>query len=309
MTERIRRNAYTGRRKRGGGGAVVILMLLLIVALSFGGACLWQNYDDQNGGPSQSVSAPPESPDPESQDPESQDPESQESSSEPEKEESEESESSSEAAAPAGTNYGKAVPESARVNSDYFDDALFVGDSVTDGIQAYAIMKNTTVIAHTGINPETISTKEVIRTDDGSMITMLDAMALHPEAKKIYIMLGANGIAWIERDPFISSYEAFIDQVKEQHPDAVIYIQSILPVTKSKQDGDERYANSKIDSYNAAIQKMAEQKQVYYLNVAEAFKDEEGNLPEEASPVDGMHFGPKYYEKWFEYLKIHTAEG
>ena len=37
-------------------------------------------------------------------------------------------------------------------------------------------------------------------------------------------------------------------------------------------------------------------------------KDENGMLPDEASPADGMHFGPDYYTKWFEYLKTHTVE-
>ena len=49
------------------------------------------------------------------------------------------------------------------------------------------------------------------------------------------------------------------------------------------------------------------EKEVYYLNVAECMKDENGMLPDEASPADGMHFGPDYYSKWFEYLKRHTV--
>ena len=55
------------------------------------------------------------------------------------------------------------------------------------------------------------------------------------------------------------------------------------------------------------LQDMAEENNYYYLNVAEAFADENGCLPEEASPTDGMHFGPKYYEVWFDYLKNHVA--
>lgn len=304
--QKIKRSAYREGRGKSSGGLIVFMMLLLIVALAFGGAYLWQSYEDSRAErPSKSTSEPPESV---SGPEESENPEQSEQSTSETQPSGSSSEESSEQQVSSAVAFGQAVPESARVNSDYFDDALFVGDSVTDGIQAYAIMKNTTVIAHTGINPETILTKEVIRTDSGDTITMPEAMAQHPEAKKIYIMLGANGIAWIGKDSFIEHYGEFIDLVKEQHPDAVIYIQSILPVTKTKQDGDDRYANSKIDDYNTAIRKLTKEKEVYYLDVAEAFKDEDGNLPEEASPVDGMHFGPKYYEKWFEYLKVHTVE-
>ena len=52
---------------------------------------------------------------------------------------------------------------------------------------------------------------------------------------------------------------------------------------------------------------LCKEKGVYYLNVAEAFKDELGNLPTEASPKDGMHFGSTYYMKWFDYLKCHAV--
>lgn len=304
--QKIKRSAYREGHGKSSGGLIVFMMLLLIVALAFGGAYLWQSYEDSRAElPSKSASELPESV---SGQEESENPEQPEQSTSETQPSGSSSEESSEQQVSSAVAFGQAVPESARVNSDYFDDALFVGDSVTDGIQAYAIMKNTTVIAHTGINPETILTKEVIRTDSGDTITMPEAMAQHPEAKKIYIMLGANGIAWIGKDSFIEHYGEFIDLVKEQHPDAVVYVQSILPVTKTKQDGDDRYANSKIDDYNTAIRKLTKEKEVYYLDVAEAFKDEEGNLPEEASPVDGMHFGPKYYEKWFEYLKVHTVE-
>lgn len=309
--KKIKRSTYRGGRRKSAGGLMVFIVLLLIIALAFGGACLWQSYDDRQeereGSSSETRSSTlPEEPDGEGLSEEDALPDAEESSDVlfyPPKGSSEQEESSGW----VKTDFAQAVPESSRVNSDYFDDALFVGDSITDGIQAYAIMNNTTVIAHTGINPETILTKEVIRASDGGLITMADAVAQYPEARKIYIMLGANGIAWIGKDSFVKNYGDFVDVLKEQHPEAIIYVQSILPVTKSKQDGDSRYANSKIDEYNLALQEMAKDKQVYYLNVAEALKDEEGNLPEEASPVDGMHFGPKYYEKWFEYLKLHTV--
>ena len=110
------------------------------------------------------------------------------------------------------------------------------------------------------------------------------------------------------QEKFIEYYGQLIDEVKAIHPDATIYVQSILPVTAAK-SSDPLYSNDKIDSYNQALLELTKEKQVYYLNVAEAFKDENGNLPDEASPKDGMHFGVDYYTKWFDYLKTHTVEG
>lgn len=204
-------------------------------------------------------------------------------------------------------DYSKPVPESERVTSSYFDDALFVGDSITAGIQSYALMKNASVVAFTGINTDTIMTREVIRNDAGELESMPQAISRYTDVKKIYVMLGANGIAWIGKESFVENYAVFLDAIRQTHPDADIYIQSILPVTASKEAEDSQYANSKIREYNAALLEMAQEKQYYYLDVAEAFADENGCLPDEASPTDGMHFGPKYYEVWFEYLKQHVA--
>ena len=83
-----------------------------------------------------------------------------------------------------------------------------------------------------------------------------------------------------------------------------IYVQSILPVTP---DNIYNLDNSHIDAFNAALLELSKEKGVYFVNVAEALKNDRGELPEEASPTDGMHFGPEYYTKWFEYLKTHTV--
>ena len=52
---------------------------------------------------------------------------------------------------------------------------------------------------------------------------------------------------------------------------------------------------------------MTKEKQVYYVNVEECLKDEEGNLPEGAS-TDGVHLKKEYSKKWYEYLKTHTVQ-
>ena len=199
----------------------------------------------------------------------------------------------------------KPVPLQPAVSNDFFSNAMFVGDSITTGIDLYGVMKNAPVIAYTGINTNTVLSKAVIKTNSGK-VTFLQAMSKY-NPQHIYIMMGINGIAFQTKAKLISGYSDFIDSVKWQHPNAVIYLQSILPVTDKKQRKDNRFANSKINEYNAAIANLANEKGVYYLNVAEAFKDGYGNLPNNASPNDGIHFGTAYYKRWIEYLKRHTV--
>ena len=305
------RYPYRSRsRRRGHPILAAVVILALIAGVSYGGATLWQSYDDKEL--ARSVSQGKVSPSPEegASSGEAALAASGDEVSQPEEGSSSQEEASSQASQPqeeaTQLTFGQPVPQSDWVGSDYFDDAVFVGDSITDGIKLYGVMNNATVIAHTGINPETILYKEVIKTDSGT-VSVLDALA-QVEAGKIYVMQGANGVAFINRDKFIEYYGQLLDEIKKIHPNATIYVQSILPVTAAK-SSDPLYANDKIDSYNQALLELTKEKQVYYLNVAEAFKDENGNLPDEASPKDGMHFGADYYTKWFDYLKTHTVEG
>lgn len=123
-------------------------------------------------------------------------------------------------------------------------------------------------------------------------------------------MLGTNGIEWTDKEKLASMYESLIVKLKEAAPDAIIYIQSVLPVTKELNDNVNRdLTNEKINAFNDLLLELAQKEQVYYLNVAEDFRDSQGNLPEDASPVDGIHFTVAYYQKWIEYLRYHTVEG
>lgn len=119
-------------------------------------------------------------------------------------------------------------------------------------------------------------------------------------------MFGANGVGWFTEQHFTDVYTKFVQAVKEQHPDSQIYLQSILPVTQEFDDSREDISNDKINRYNELVVEIAEEQKVHYLDVASAFKDEKGCLPEDSNG-DGMHFGNKYYQKWFDYLKSHTA--
>ena len=197
------------------------------------------------------------------------------------------------------------VPNSgSSVGDEYFDDAAFVGDSITEGIKLYEVMTNATVVAARGINLDNVFTDDQIRTAQGNSTVMGALEAAEP--KKIYIMFGANGVGWFTEQHFTDVYTKFVQAVKEQHPDSQIYLQSILPVTQGFDDSREDISNDKINRYNELVVEIAEEQKVHYLDVASAFKDEKGCLPEDSNG-DGMHFGNKYYQKWFDYLKSHTV--
>lgn len=200
---------------------------------------------------------------------------------------------------------GPEVPQGDWVPSAYFNDAMFVGDSITDGIKLYEVMSNATILANTGINLDSIFTK-VVNTPFGQKTLIEAAKDFKPG--KIYLLMGINSMLSGE-DAFVAAYERLVNELRTQHPNAIFYIQSILPVTAAYEARSSAVTdNSTIDAYNIRLKALAAEKGVYYLNVAQVFKDETGALHANASPRDGIHFGATWYRKWFDYLRTHAVD-
>lgn len=199
--------------------------------------------------------------------------------------------------------FGVPVPESARAKSNYFDDAMFIGDSITSGIELYDLTQKSVVLAATGLGLENTS-QPIIKVGD-EYLDLMSAMNAH-NPKKIYIMLGMNNLNGSVYSVLIKNYATLIDEIKGLFPTATIFVQSVLPITKQKSDSGTFVTNQDIDSFNEMLLQMTLEKQVYYLDIASSFKDEEGNLPTGASAGDGIHLTTLYYSKWFDFLKTHT---
>lgn len=201
-------------------------------------------------------------------------------------------------------DYSSPVPQSAPVDDSYFSDAVFMGDSRTEGFALFSGLDTMTTYATRGLNVSTVFTDATIDLN-GTMVTAIDALR-NTSFSKLYIMFGLNEASWPYSEVFIDEYGDIIDEARAINPNAIIYIQSILPVTKSCSDSSESFNKTKIDSLNEMLQQLAAEKQVYYIDCEKALADSEGYLPEEAS-TDGIHFGVPECEAWLEYLKTHTV--
>lgn len=200
---------------------------------------------------------------------------------------------------------GAPVPESAAVEDSYFDDALFIGDSRTEGLMLYSGLQTATFYTHKGMMVSKAFTSKVIDTPSGK-VTVVEALK-QKQFGKIYIMLGVNELGWAYDSFFAEKYAELVDAVKAAQPQATIYIQSILPVSADKSARDKIYNNPKILNYNRLIREMVAAKGVYYVDVAAGIQDEQGCLPKD-STTDGVHLTASYCKVWLQYLKTHTVQ-
>lgn len=192
------------------------------------------------------------------------------------------------------------------VDSSYFSDALFIGDSRTEGFFLYTGLEDVDAYYSKGLNVETIFEDKLVK-DGNKKLTVIEALEKKQYAK-IYIMFGVNELGWAFDYLFEEKYAELIDAIIERQPDAVIYVQNILPISAARSEQDEIYNNEKVNQFNALIQDMcASRPQTIYLDVASCMRDETGALPAGASQ-DGVHCTKEYCVIWLNYLKANTFQ-
>lgn len=194
-------------------------------------------------------------------------------------------------------------PPADPVEDTYFDDAVFLGDSRTEGFRLYSGLNTGKYLYATGATVASVFNKSV-DTPLGKM-PLLDALQ-QMDCGKIYVMLGVNELGWNGTDIFRNQSAKLIERLQADHPDATIVIQSILPVS-AKQDAKGSYVNNqRIDAYNQVLQELAETYGVVYLNVAEAVMDEDGYLRADWN-FDGVHLNKAGCQAWLDYLRTHPV--
>ena len=200
------------------------------------------------------------------------------------------------------------APQSGAVEMDYFSDALFIGDSRTDGLQIYSGIKGATFYCYKGLNIFDMSKRQVVEMSGGKY-TVVEALKRGDQYKKIYISLGINELGYPGTDSFYTAFRDFLGEVKAAQPDAVIYLQNLVPVNPDicAQKKQPSYVNNqRVADFNGVFPKLAEECQVVLVDVKSALSDDTGILPAEAT-VDGVHYTRAWYQKWLEYLMCHTV--
>lgn len=184
------------------------------------------------------------------------------------------------------------------VESDWFDDAVFIGDSHTEGFCDYAGVPNATYYFKRGLSVWTVMEKAVA---EGKQT--IPQVLSQRRFGKIYLLLGINEIGSGTVESFAAQYAAVVAQLRELQPDALIYIQAIFHTSQSK-SSTSIYNNERINERNAALARLADGVHVVFLDCNEVFDDETGALKAEYTG-DGVHVMAPYYALWRDFLLLH----
>ena len=164
----------------------------------------------------------------------------------------------------------------------WFDGTAIMGDSIIRQTRLFHYL-DAPVFAEGGIHLSV----------ELDMLDQVEAAA----PSVIFMCFGMNDVGVFEErvDRYIGRYSACIRRLQISLPEAVIYVQAILPVTEKalKEHGDYQY----IDLYNAEMEKMCRELGAYYVDASFILE----SMPELYAP-DGVHPRREYYPMWLTYL-------
>ena len=180
-------------------------------------------------------------------------------------------------------------------NRDYFSNDLFIGDSIFTGLYMYSYLDIDNVYAAIGLNPESALTHQ----EDGITCAQ-KAETMQP--KNIYIMLGTNGLAFLDGSYMANAMKSLVEALERACPTANICILSIPPVTKAHEaEGNETMA--KVNSYNDELKAYCDQGGYTFIDICSGLIDEEGYFSSKYAEADGLHFLGGTYQAVLGYIE------
>lgn len=188
------------------------------------------------------------------------------------------------------------------VTQDYFDDALFIGDSRVTGVALYSGWDNLTYYAEGGMTIYNMFQSRTAQVD-GQTLSIEEALQ-KCSFGKIYLEIGINEMGTGTTDTFMEAYEAAVARLQELQPDAIIYVCGIMYVKQSKSESDPIFNNPAIRERNERIAQLADEENIFYLDINEVVTDETGNLNPDYT-WDEVHLLGKYDILWLEYFSSH----
>lgn len=179
-------------------------------------------------------------------------------------------------------------------DSEFFENDLFIGDSISTGYSLYGFLKDKNVFAKVGLNPSTVLTKTV-STCYGD-IGISDMLA-YTNPKRVYIMLGSNGIQWLSVGSMLQSTDILVSLIEECCPDTEVMIVSVPPVTPEYDSTVEDVdVMAKINEYNTSLSAYCTAKNMLFIDAGSVLKNSSGYFDYAYAESDGMHFKSSAYK-------------
>ena len=205
------------------------------------------------------------------------------------------------------------------VKAEWFDDAVFLGDSITVFLNYYC-----------DAHPEALGNAQFFCSGSlsygNAQWEMDDPDAVHPlykgkkyfaedcvqatGAKKVFVLMGINDIAVYGLEGAVENADTFLDKLVAKSDGAAIYVQSVTPIIAGMEN--DNISNEKVKAFNKQLKTLVQQKELTYIDIYKEVCDKDGYLKYEycCDPEDmGIHFSWDGCKVWSDCLKKNVDKG
>jgi len=202
-----------------------------------------------------------------------------------------------------------ALPEAIEGDIPFFDDAAFMGDSISYSLMVHHTrsgdLGNAIFLVRGSLGIHNTLNKQLAINYQGRSLTPWDALKT-TGVKKVFIMMGTNDIGYYGIDATMEKWEVFLGKIRETCPELQIYIQSLTPMWNGAQQ--QLLNNENIDLYNQRLEAFALENGCHFVNIAPYFKDNQNGL---AAPYSGdlyVHMNEVGTAAWARVLRAYGAQ-
>lgn len=202
--------------------------------------------------------------------------------------------------------------------SSFFDDVVFIGDSVTMRLDYYEY-------AHNVLGDAAFLTSTGFGTNEA--LLPVSAVSVHPSycgvknkiealipltgKHKVYLMLGLNDVGWSSTENAVARMETLCDSILSANRGVTLYLQSVTPLSENSNLFRKGFTKQKVQDYNAALAALCARRGWHFINVAAVMYTPDGYLKSAyCNDPDGMgvHFNDAGCAAWVQYLYTHAGE-
>lgn len=186
------------------------------------------------------------------------------------------------------------------IDDSWFDDALFIGESRIQGMQAFSRLGTADYFCAPSMTVYGVLDAKL--SDTTFTDATLDQLLNNRDYGKVFIHLGINEIP-VGAQGILKAYKKIIDRVHTLEPDAVVIFLGCMSISE-EYAGQYGFNMNTIHSLNDLLRAMAEEEpeRYRYVDTNSWAAGEDGFLRPELTG-DGCHLYGEYYADWCSLIK------
>lgn len=190
----------------------------------------------------------------------------------------------------------------------YFNDAVFVGDSITQSLQLF--ISNRRSYGETPLGSAQFYAAQSFSLYsasnggrmkvDGMSMTVPEAVT-KSGAAKVFFLLGVNDGTSNSPETYAAEYRAVFTAILDANPDVELFVQSLTPITAK---GEKKSLNNAgTDAINEALKALCDELGLDFIDINTPLKNTSGVLDASYSSDNYVHLNYSGAKIWVETLR------